>query len=97
MKKPLAATLIALPLLTLSSVSFAAEPKSAVEEPMVLSQDQLDGITAARRTGPPAWAAYSYNNLANITQINVSPVTIVQIGNYNTAVVYSGNFLWLNQ
>lgn len=95
MKKTLAASLIAVPMLTLSSVAFAAEPES--REPMLLTANQMDEVTAGRYFyNPGFWRSFSYKR-AEVTQINASPVTIVQIGNNNTAIVYSGNFSSISQ
>lgn len=115
MKKPLVTMLIAIPLLALSSTAAAAEPIASgysSVEPMLLSADQMDGITAGSSHshghfsglpsigergggagGPQSNGLQSFIlKLANVTQINMSPVTIIQIGDYNTAIVYSGNF-----
>ena len=101
-KKTLATGLIALPLFILSSAAFAAE--SDAQGPMLLSAQQMDDVTAGRYvawTGGKShglWNAFSavYKQAA-LSQFNISPVTIVQIGNNNTAVVFSGNFSTINQ
>lgn len=86
MKKKLIAALVAAPLLSLSSISFAGEPVAV--EPTVLSAVEMDGVTAG--------AASSFD-LAKIFQFNVSPVTTVQIsvlnfgGGNNIANIWSGN------
>ncbi|WP_292937152.1 hypothetical protein [Noviherbaspirillum sp.] len=99
MKKALAASLIALPLLSLSSMAFAAEPDA--HEPMPLSAAQMDDVTAGGRydagrgslAGHGFWRPFpAVYKRAEISQINISPVVIIQIGNNNTAIVYSGNF-----
>lgn len=103
MKKSLVASLIAVPLLTLSFHVSAAE--SETQAPMLLTSNQMDEVTAGGRQAnrgqlfSPALrrSAFAVNKRAEITQINVSPVTIVQIGNNNTAIVYSGNFSWIYQ
>lgn len=83
MKKSLITTLIAAPLLSLSSLAFAAEPVS-------LTEAQMDGVTAGLL------------NFARLTQINVSPVTVVQIsalnfgGGNNLAGIVSGNLGWIS-
>lgn len=83
MKKSLMTTLVAAPLLSLSSLAFAADPAPA--EPMLLTASEMDGVTAA---GP------SY---AGLFQWNISPVTVVQIsvlnfgGGNNLADIISGN------
>lgn len=93
MKKSLIA-LIAAPLLSLSSMAFAAEPVAT--EPMQLSAVEMDGVTAG---------VFNFADIARLTQINVSPVTVVQIsvlnggaasGN-NTAAIFSGNWAALHQ
>lgn len=87
MKKSLISTLIAAPLLSLSSMAFAAEPVTVEAEPMLLSASEMDHVTAGN--------AGSY---ANLFQWNISPVTIVQIsvlnfgGGDNFANVISGNW-----
>jgi hypothetical protein len=92
MKKMLV-TLIAAPVMILSLPAFAGNDASS--EPVQLTAAQMDGVTAARR---PAWAGPApVFKRAEIIQVNASPVTIVQIGNYNYAVVYSGNFASIRQ
>lgn len=101
-KKTLATRLIAIPLLILSSAAFAAEPDT--QGPLLLSAQQMDGVTAGRYvawTGGKShglWNAFSavYKQAA-LSQFTISPVTIVQIGNNNSALVLSGNFAWVNQ
>jgi hypothetical protein len=97
MKKSFAACLIAVPLLALSSIVSAAELD--VQSPMLLNADQMDGVTAGRYFfNPDSWQSFfTMFKHAQITQINASPVTIVQIGNNNTAIVYSGNFATITQ
>lgn len=98
MKKSLVTSLIAVPLLTLSSLSFAAEPDTS--EPMLLTANQMDDVTAGARHPArefmPAlgfWRALSASyKRAEINQVNISPVVIIQIGNNNSAIVFSGNF-----
>lgn len=86
--------LIAAPLLSLSSMVFA-------EEPLLLSAAEMDGVTA----GTYWTEIYKF---AVISQINVSPVTVVQVsaGNIslgsggtgsNTAFITSGNFAEIRQ
>lgn len=92
MKKIRVTTLIAIPLLALSSMAYAAEPAS--EQPVQLTAAQMDGVTAGSY-GPAhrPWWSFAAFKRSEVTQINAaSPVTIVQIGYNNTAVVYSGNF-----
>ena len=69
MKKSLITTLVAAPLLTLSSMAFAAEPTMA--EPVLLSASQMDGVTAGT------------TSTANLFQLNISPVTVVQVSTLN--------------
>ncbi|WP_019142215.1 hypothetical protein [Noviherbaspirillum massiliense] len=88
MRNSLITTLVAAPVLSLSSIAFAAEP--AVTEPMQLTAAQMDGVTAGQ--------FLSFNNVALVGQLNLSPVTVAQIsalnfagsGN-NTAFIFSGN------
>ncbi|TFV93913.1 hypothetical protein E4K72_18915 [Oxalobacteraceae bacterium OM1] len=95
--KSIVATLFAVPLLSLSAVTFAAEPAS--DGPMTLSAEQMDNLTAGK--GRPWWTAFTPGQMAHssavVTQVNTAPVTIVQIGNNNTAIVISGNFSWIRQ
>ncbi len=97
MKKSLVTALIVAPLLTLSSMAFAAE--AAPQEPMLLSVAQMDGVTAgtaSRNFG--FWQSMSlFSKVAVVNQINISPVIIVQIGNNNYANVISGNFSTIYQ
>ena len=97
MKKMLRTVLLAAPLLTLSSMSFAAE--AAPQEPMLLSSAQMDGVTAGtgsqnRNYLQPILAIFKN---ADVSQINISPVIIIQIGNNNYASVISGNFTTIYQ
>lgn len=97
MKKSPVAKMIAVSLIALPSIAFSAElPR---DEPMMLTANQMDSITAGRYKGdtpaPGSWLARnSFFNLTAITQEIYAPVTIVQIGNNNTAVVFSipGNY-----
>jgi hypothetical protein len=83
MKKSLITTLVAAPLLSLSSMAFAAGPAEA--GPVLLSATQMDGVTAG------AFSA------ARLFQLNISPVTVVQVsalnfgGGMNIADILSGN------
>lgn len=82
MKKSMITTLVAVPLLSLSSLAFAAEPVSA--EPLLLSAAQLDNVTAGA-------------DIINLGQWNISPVTAIQLNvlNFgsatNVANILSGN------
>lgn len=91
MKKSLVAALLAAPLLTLSSMAFAAE--ASPQEPMLLSAAQMDGVTAgtASRNFGLFHSLSFFSKTATVTQINISPVIIVQIGDNNYANVVSGN------
>lgn len=92
MKKPIITSLVAAPLLVLSSIAFASEP-------MLLSANEMDGVTAG-------W--YSYvEKTALVGQLNVSPVTVVQTsavnisafgsaGNNSTSIT-SGNMTYISQ
>lgn len=100
MKKSLAVSLIALPLL--STFSIAHADGLDAQEPVVLSAAEMDDVTAGAwgrfSAYQNSWRSYTAsNNYSQLTQVNISPVTIVQIGNNNTAIVYSGNFAWINQ
>lgn len=84
--------MIAVPLMTLSSMAFSVELPQG--EPMTLTTNQMDSITAGRHIRHiPAAGFQSANanffNLAAVTQSIYAPVTIVQIGDNNTAIVYS--------
>jgi hypothetical protein len=82
MKKSLITTLVAVPLLALSSMAMAAEPVPA--EPILLSADQMDGVTAGAA-------------IINLGQWNISPITVIQLnvlnfgGAINLASIASGN------
>ncbi len=96
MKKTTLAKLAAIPVLAISSMSYAAESNEpALSEPMQLSMQEMDEVTAAGRGGKHN--AGVRNSFAWLSQINISPVIIIQIGNNNTAIVYSGNFAWLRR
>lgn len=95
MKKSLITTLVAVPLLSLSSMAFAAEPAST--GPVMLSSAQMDGVTAG--------FVFVYKR-ASVFQYNASPVTTTQVsvlnigggdnGN-NTALITSGNSSYIHQ
>ncbi len=95
MHKAFLAVLLATPLLTLSAFSHAAEPATPATEVVQLSEHQMDNVTAGWRHYSPRNYRASYEatiKQAYVYQVNNSPVSIVQIGNGNTAIVYSGNF-----
>jgi hypothetical protein len=91
MQKSLITTLVAVPLLSLSSMVFAAEPASSA---VTLTAAQMDVVTAG------------YRDRAFVFQYNASPVTTTQVsvlnigsgdnGN-NVAYVTSGNFSYIRQ
>lgn len=96
MKKSVITTLIAVPLLSLSSMAFAAEPAST--EPMLLTASEMDGVTAG-------WS-WTVVKRADVTQLNLaSPVTTVQLsglnvssgGGANSALIISGNTSSISQ
>lgn len=90
------AKLAAIPLFALSSLTYASE--SAPSEPIQLDAQQMDEITAGTRGGKGHNRnGGRHNSYAWLSQVNISPVIIIQIGNNNTAVVYSGNFAWLRR
>ena len=82
MKKSLITTLVAVPLLSLSSMAFAAEP-------VLLTASEMDGVTA----GADA-STFSFK-FAEINQVNISPVATVQLSvlsvGGNSSTVHSGN------
>ncbi len=96
MKKSLIATLVAVPLLSMSAMSFAAEP-------VALTGQQMDQVTAG------TWGSHNNNKSfkftfkkAYVEQINMSPVTVVQVnaltlGGGNGAHISSGNSSNVNQ
>ncbi|WP_136413715.1 MULTISPECIES: hypothetical protein [Oxalobacteraceae] len=91
MNKSLLTTLVAAPLLTLSSMAFAADPATA--EPMLLSAAEMDGVTAGQTY------VFKY---AQVNQANASPVTALQlnllsVGGENHAFVASGNNAYISQ
>lgn len=88
MKKSLLTTLVAVPLLSVSAMSFASEP-------VALTGAQLDSVTAGT-------SGSNKFSLILAGQVNASPVTVVQInaltafsGNYSS--VQSGNFIRVRQ
>lgn len=97
MKKTTLAKLAAIPLLAFSSMSYAAE--SAPSEPILLDVQEMDEVTAGGRGKHHHrhGGGGGRNSYAWLSQINISPVIIIQIGNNNTAIVYSGNFASLRR
>lgn len=93
MKKSSVTTMIAAPLITLSSIAFSAELPQ--DEPMLLTANQMDSVTAGRygrhnqdtETLCSRLARAGFFNFTSVIQDIYAPVTIVQIGNNNTAAV----------
>ncbi|MDB5764646.1 MAG: hypothetical protein JWQ21_3641 [Herminiimonas sp.] len=100
MKKTLVNTIIAVPLLTLSSMVFASETAPDFDSggPMLLSAAQMDDVTAGKK--PASFSPFgSHSSQIGVSQINISPVIVIQIAMFNTggaitqiATVISGNF-----
>ncbi len=94
MKVQLITTLVAAPLLALSSMAYAADP-------VLLTNSQLDSITASEGDKGHDHGHHHHHHpgidFASITQINQSDVTIVQVGGNNEAFVISGNFASIDQ
>lgn len=94
MTKKLITATIALSMVALSSMAAAAEPASAElvsAQPIQLTASQMDDVSAG-------WSRFHLWNMPQLVshwevtnQINNSSVTILQIGNGNTAIVFSGN------
>jgi hypothetical protein len=93
MKKSLIATLVAVPLLSLSSMAFASEP-------MLLSSAQMDGVTAGN-----SGFVFVYKR-ATVGQVNTSPVNTFQLsvlnlgsgsGGNNGVSIDSGNHSYIHQ
>jgi hypothetical protein len=82
MKKSLIATLVAAPLLSLSSMAFAAEP-------MQLTEAQLDGVTAGFNIA----GVYQYNT----SPVTVVQANVLSYNSANVAYIASGNFSYLKQ
>lgn len=91
MKKSLVITLIAAPVLCMSSMAFAGQPAPA--QPMQLSAAQMDGVTAGGRMSwqAPSFVYHPVVVNQQLNQVNNSSITILQIGNGNTAFVFNGN------
>jgi hypothetical protein len=90
MKKSLITTLVAVPLLSLSSLAFADAP--AASEPVLLTAVEMDGVTAG-------FFSFKY---AQVNQWNASPVVVGQanvltLGGGNVAKVVSGNTAVIKQ
>lgn len=84
MKKSLITTLIAVPLLSLSSLSFAAEPVS-------LTDAQMDGVTAGLFD-------FARVTQINVSPVTVAQVSLLNPGGgNNTAFILSGNFSRIRQ
>jgi hypothetical protein len=85
MKKSLITTLIAAPLLSLSSMAFASEP-------MQLSAAQMDGVTAG-------FFSFKYADIKqfNASPVTVAQANVLTIGGGNVAKVVSGNTAVIKQ
>ncbi|MDQ9169274.1 hypothetical protein Q8A64_02500 [Oxalobacteraceae bacterium R-40] len=84
MKKSLLTTLVAIPLLSVSAMSFASEP-------VALTSTQMDGVTAGAK-----WSligAFQFN-ASPVTVVQVNALTL---GSGNTSYVQSGNFIRVRQ
>ncbi len=79
MKKSLIATLVAVPLLSLSSMAFAAEP-------VLLTATQMDEVTAGLFNFK--WAQINQGNASAVTTVQLNLLTA---GAGNVAAVGSGN------
>lgn len=91
MKKAIASTLIGMPLLTLSSLAFAAEPEQS--QPIQLAAEQMDGVTAGAWRPARINSFFNYRPTQAVVQANNnSPATILQVGNGNFAIIFNGNF-----
>jgi hypothetical protein len=77
MKKSLITTLVAVPVLSLSSVAFAAEP-------MLLSSVQMDGVTAGQ------YDTASIFQL-NVSPVTLAQLNVLTVGGGNMADINSGN------
>jgi hypothetical protein len=100
MKKSLVSTLCAVSLLSLSSMVHASEPDFT--EPFMLSASEMDDVTAGKQRASRG-NSHSGNSV-RLSQINISPVIIIQIALFNSggnitqiASVISGNFATIRQ
>lgn len=84
MKKSLIATLVAAPVLSLSSMAFAAEPVS-------LTDTQMDVITAG------FFDDYAVVVQYNASPVNVIQANVFTNKSKNEAYVTSGNFSYISQ
>ena len=78
MKKSLITTLVAVPLLSLSSMTFAAEP-------VLLTASEMDGVTAG--VFSYKWAQINQTNISPVLTVQISGLSV--FGNRST--VNSGN------
>jgi hypothetical protein len=85
MKKTLIASLIAVPLLSLSSMAFAAEP-------LLLTEAQMDAVTAGDYDTFHAYVLQF--NASPVTLVQVNALTLY---GGNSAYIKSGNFSYLHQ
>jgi len=85
MKKSLITTLIAAPLLSLSSMAFAAEP-------VPLSAAEMDGVTAGFFS-----FKYAEVNQWNASPVIIGQANVLTVGGGNFAKVVSGNTAVIKQ
>jgi len=85
MKKSLITTLVAAPLLSLSSMAFASEP-------VLLSAAEMDGVTAGFFS-----FKYAEINQWNQSPVTIAQANVLTIGSGNVAVVDSGNKAVISQ
>ena len=88
MKKSLIATLVAVPVLALSSSAFAAEPLNAA---------QMDGVTAGIFYSFNDYAKVTQVNASPVTVTQVSVLNIGHGNGDNTAIIASGNTAIIHQ
>jgi hypothetical protein len=79
MKKSLITTLIAAPILSLSSMAFASEP-------VQLSAAEMDGVTAGFFS-----FKYAAINQWNVSPVTIAQANVLTVGSGNIARVDSGN------
>ncbi len=84
MKKTLLTSLVAVPLLSLSAMSFASEP-------VALSSAEMDGVTAGAK-----WSLIGALQI-NASPVTVVQINALTIGGGNTSYVQSGNFIRVRQ
>lgn len=84
MKKSLLTTLVAVPLLSVSALSFASEP-------VALTGAQMDTVTAGAK-----WSFLGALQF-NVSPVTIAQINVLSAGSGNTAVVQSGNFIRVRQ